>query len=109
MHLFSMETNHHTVACSAYKVGCHCARQVSSFLALTFKSFTLPFSACCTAPTPRVMASEANQTLHAISEDVTDDTKTASGAESDILMSSSSSNVAAKKMENKDTLMLFDY
>jgi hypothetical protein len=55
------------------------------------------------------MASEANQTLHAISEDVTDDTKTASGAESDILMSSSSSNVAAEKMENKDTLMLFDY
>jgi hypothetical protein len=55
------------------------------------------------------MPSEADQTLYAIGEGVTDDTKTASGAESDVPMSSSSSNVVAEKMANKDTLMLFNY
>jgi hypothetical protein len=55
------------------------------------------------------MASETDQTLHVIGEVVADKTKTASGAESDVLAASPSSNAATKKMANKDTPMLSDY
>jgi hypothetical protein len=101
--------NHHTVAGRAYKVGCHCACQVPSFLPPAFKSFNLPFSACCTAPNPHVLASEAHQTQHIIGEGVADDTMTASRAENDVSVTSSSSNAIVEKMANKVTPMMSDY
>jgi hypothetical protein len=106
---FSREANHHTVACCTYKAERHCAHQVPSFLTLAFKSFTLPFIACCTAPTPHVMACKVDQTLHVGGQGVVDDAKSISGAESNVQATSSSSNVVIEKMVNKDTAMLFDY
>jgi hypothetical protein len=47
------------------------------------------------------MASETDQTLPVHSEPIADNTKSASGVESDILAASSSSNAATVKIENK--------
>jgi hypothetical protein len=55
------------------------------------------------------MAGEADQILHVTGEGVDNNTRTASGAESDIQAASSSSNAAIKKMANKDTPELSDY
>jgi hypothetical protein len=55
------------------------------------------------------MASEADHTLHVAGEGVVDDTKIASGMESDVLVTSSCSNATTEKMVNKDTPMLSDY
>jgi hypothetical protein len=55
------------------------------------------------------MAGETDQTFHIISEAVVNEAKTASGAESNILMALFSSNAAAEKMANKTTPTLSDY
>jgi hypothetical protein len=54
------------------------------------------------------MAHESNQTL-LVAGDATADTKTLSGAESDIAVASSSSNASIEKMARKDVSMLTDY
>jgi hypothetical protein len=107
---FSGEMNHHTIAGCAYKVEYHWARQVSSFLILAFKSLTLPFIALLyrTHSSCR-MVGETDQTLHAVGEGVADDTKTASGVESNDQAASSSSNATIEKMVNKDHPVLSDY
>jgi hypothetical protein len=85
----------------------HCARQVPSFLAL--KSLTLPFIALLhRTHSSSTMAHESNQTL-LVAGDATADTKTLSGAESDIAVASSSSNASIEKMARKDVSMLTDY
>jgi hypothetical protein len=82
-HLFSGETNHHTVTCRTYKAGHHCAYQVPSLLTLTFQSFILSFTAHCTAPISHAMLGETDQALHVASEAIIDKNKTAFGAEND--------------------------
>jgi hypothetical protein len=81
------------------------------FLTLAFKSLTLSFVVLLhRTHSFHGMAGEADQTLHATGEGVADNTnKTASGAESDVLATSSSSIAAVEKMVNKDTPMLSDY
>jgi hypothetical protein len=55
------------------------------------------------------MAGEVDQTLRTISESVADDTNTASRTESNVPVTSSSSNAATEKMVNRDTPMQSDY
>jgi hypothetical protein len=55
------------------------------------------------------MADEADQTLHATGEPAVDENKSASGSESDVPMTSSSSNAVVVKMVNKSTPSMFDY
>jgi hypothetical protein len=55
------------------------------------------------------MAGEADQVLHATDEPVVDENKSASGAESDTLASSSSSNTVVNKLVNKTTSSISDY
>jgi hypothetical protein len=104
-HLFSGQMNHHTVACCTYKVERHLARQVPSFLTLTFQSFT----ACCTAPTSHSMAGEADQTPRIVNEHVIDENKSGSEMESNVPMVSPSSHIAATKIAKKTTLEMVDY
>jgi hypothetical protein len=58
---------------------------------------------------PYAMASETNQTLLVVGNVPADDAKTASGAESDIAVASSSSNATIENMLKKDILVLTDY
>jgi hypothetical protein len=55
------------------------------------------------------MASETDQTLHAAGDVVAADAKTVSGTKSGTMAASSSSNVAAEKIANKDVPVLTDY
>jgi hypothetical protein len=55
------------------------------------------------------MAGEADQILHVADEPVVNESKSDSGTESDILTTSSSSNMAAAKMAVKTTPELVDY
>jgi hypothetical protein len=55
------------------------------------------------------MAGGIDQTLHAAGDAATVDAKTVSGAESHTMADSSSSNVATKKIANKDIPVLTDY
>jgi hypothetical protein len=55
------------------------------------------------------MASEIDQTLHAVGDVAAADAKTFSQVESDTLAASSSSNVVAEKIANKDVPVLTDY
>jgi hypothetical protein len=55
------------------------------------------------------MAGETYQTLHIIDEAIVDEAKTASRAESDVPVASSSSNVAAAKMTNKTNPVMSEY
>jgi hypothetical protein len=55
------------------------------------------------------MAGEADQTLLAASDTIASDAKVTSGAESDTVPTSSSSNAAAKRIVKKDIPMLFEY
>jgi hypothetical protein len=79
------------------------------FFALAFQSFTFPFTARCTAPTPRSMASRADQIPNVIGGAIIDEGKTHSGGESDVLTTSSSSKEAIAKMVNKTTSVLSNY
>jgi hypothetical protein len=79
------------------------------FSLFAFKSFTFPFTALlhriqssCTT------ANESAQTLLAAG-DTAANAKTISGAESDVAVASSSSNVAIVKMAKKDVPVLTDY
>jgi hypothetical protein len=58
---------------------------------------------------PHTMASETDQALHAAGDAATADAMTVSGVESDIVATSSSSNVATEKTANKDMPVLTDY
>jgi hypothetical protein len=101
--------NCHTVAYHTYKAGHQCARQVPSFLALTLKSLTLPFTGLlhCTHYSC-TMAGESDQTLLTVG-DATTDTKTISGAESDVAATSCSCNATIEKVVRKDIPVLTDY
>jgi hypothetical protein len=55
------------------------------------------------------MAGETDQILQVPDEPVVDETKSAFGAESDVPVASSSSNVAVVKMANKTTPSMSDY
>jgi hypothetical protein len=55
------------------------------------------------------MASETDQTLHTTNDAAATNAKTISGAESDTMAASSSSNVATEKIANKDVPVLTDY
>jgi hypothetical protein len=101
--------NCHPIASHAYKVERCYACQVPSLHTLAFQSFTLPFIARCTAPTPRTMANEIDPTLSVIGEVLVDEAKTIFGVESDTLVASSSSNAAAEKMSNKTIPEFTDY
>jgi hypothetical protein len=56
-----------------------------------------------------VMASEADQALLTAGNVITDDTKTASGVESEVVVASSSSNATIEKMVKKDVPTMTDY
>jgi hypothetical protein len=66
------------------------------------------FTTCCTAPTSHSMASETDQTLRVTDEPIVNKSKSDSGMESDVLLTSSS-NMAAAKMANKTTSEMADY
>jgi hypothetical protein len=101
--------NRHTVACRTYKVGHHYAYQIPSFLTLILKSLTLPFTALLhRTHSSCPMAGESDQTLLA-ADDAAVDTKTISGAESVVVVASSSSNAVIEKMARKDVHVLTDY
>jgi hypothetical protein len=55
------------------------------------------------------MASKTDQTLHTTNDAAATNAKTISGAESDTMAASSSSNVATEKIANKDVPVLTDY
>jgi hypothetical protein len=79
------------------------------FLTLTFPSFTPPFTACCTASAPHSIASEAYQTLRAADEPIINENKSDSRMKSDVLVTSSSSNMAAIKIAEKTIPDMDDY
>jgi hypothetical protein len=101
--------NHHTVTYRAYKVGHHFARQIPLFLTLILRSLTLLFTALVhRTHSSCSMAGESDQTLLA-ADDAVVDTKTISGAESVVVVASSSSNAVIEKMARKDVHVLTDY
>jgi hypothetical protein len=55
------------------------------------------------------MAGEADQTFNVLNEPIIDENKSPSGAESNVLAASSSSNEAATKMANKTSPSMSDY
>jgi hypothetical protein len=55
------------------------------------------------------MADRTDQILHVVSDPIADKNKNASGAESEVLVVSSCSNVAIAKMANKTTPSMSDY
>jgi hypothetical protein len=55
------------------------------------------------------MTCETDQTLNVFDEPVIDENKSASGAESDVLTASSSSNVSIAKMADMTTPEMSDY
>jgi hypothetical protein len=69
----------------------------------------LPFTACCTAPTSHSMAGETDQILHVVDEPIISESKSDSRMESDVLATSSSSNMAAAKMADNTTPEMVDY
>jgi hypothetical protein len=71
--------------------------------------FTFLFTACCTASTSRVTAAETDRSLHVADEPIIDKNKSASGAESNVPVASSSSNAAAVKMADETTPEMSDY
>jgi hypothetical protein len=106
---FSRKMNHPTVAYCAYKAEHRWARQVPSFLTLTFQSFTPPFTTCCTTPTSHSMASEADQILRTADEPIVGESNNDSRTESDSPAVSTSSNTTAAKIADKTVPDMSDY